>query len=173
MCACSGHIRNTKREVREPPLLSAPTLCASTPAPSTGITGWMVGFRPGFLSSTLCSWSLPTHVRNHLAFPWIFTLNWTQRCIQPHIFWLIPNFPVEDLYFMTKFKAVCTFDQFIRASRTENLKCKLIQASFDQRNRHFFFNTETKFTDGRAKAGLPKFRLLHGKSYLYQRWDLA
>lgn len=70
---------------------------------------------------------------------------------------------------MSKFKAICTFDQFIRVSRTENLKCKLIQASFDQRNRHFFFNTETKFTDGQAKAGLPKFRLLHGKSYLYQR----
>lgn len=38
-----------------------------------------------------------------------------------------------------QFKAICTFDQFITVSRIKNLKCKLIQANFNQRNSRFFF----------------------------------
>lgn len=82
-----------------PPLPPASTLYTSTLFRFGGITGWMTGLRPGFLYSTFCHWSLPIHIRNHLAFPCLFALNWSQRCTQPHIFWLILNFPDGDSYF--------------------------------------------------------------------------
>lgn len=66
-----------------------------------------------------------------------------------------------------QFKAICTFDQLIIVSRTENLKCKLTQTNFNQLNTYFLFNT--KSTNGKAESELLKFSLQHGESCLYQQ----